>query len=69
MNERGDIVGNTTTGGFGQVRAFLWRDGVLGELAGLGGAQSAALDVNEDGLIVGTSTDTQDVTHAVTWQR
>jgi probable HAF family extracellular repeat protein len=68
LNERGDVVGTSSTAVFGQYRAFLWRDGVFSDLGPPGGA-SAAWDINDNGLIVGSVIDPAGDPHAATWQR
>jgi probable HAF family extracellular repeat protein len=59
INDTGLIVG-------GGPPAFVWQDGIIIELATLGGA-SMALDVNEAGTVVGVSPDPSGLEHAVLW--
>jgi probable HAF family extracellular repeat protein len=57
INDLGDIVGVANSVSMGQTRGFLWRNGSftdLGSLAGPSGA-STAVDINNSGLIAGTS--------------
>jgi probable HAF family extracellular repeat protein len=63
VNSRGQVVGLATNMipddfslfGTAQARAFLWQDGRMQDLGTLGGADSMALLVNEQGQIVGES--------------
>jgi probable HAF family extracellular repeat protein len=59
INDKGQIVG-------GGPPAFLWQDGVIIDLATLGGG-TLALDVNSAGTAVGGSTTASGVEHAVLW--
>jgi probable HAF family extracellular repeat protein len=52
INDLGDIVGNANTVSGGQPRGFLWRNGSFTQLAGVA---SAAVDINNSGLIAGTN--------------
>jgi probable HAF family extracellular repeat protein len=61
INDKGQIVG-------GGEPAFLWQDGIIIDLATLGGG-TMALDVNEAGTAVGVSTTASGVEHAVLWTR
>lgn len=63
INDAGLVVGES--GGFGAA----WESGVLTQLAPLSGmTSSAAFDVNENGWIVGTSTDASGHSHATLWR-
>lgn len=52
INDLGDIVGNANTVSGGQSRGFLWRKGSFTQLVGVA---SAAVDINNSGLIAGTN--------------
>jgi probable HAF family extracellular repeat protein len=57
INDLGDIVGMANSVSGGQPRGFLWRNGTfagLDSLTGPSGA-SSAVDINNNGLIAGTS--------------
>jgi probable HAF family extracellular repeat protein len=49
INNKGQIVGWSTTADNTGPHAFLWEDGVMVELGSLGGGLSGALDINEQG--------------------
>jgi probable HAF family extracellular repeat protein len=73
INERGDVVGygidDTATGGY-QEYAFLWRHGRMTRLPEITeGAQSRAYDVNERGVVLGSTVLPGTMgSLAVTWQ-
>jgi probable HAF family extracellular repeat protein len=52
INDLGDIVGNANTVSGAQPRGFLWRNGSFTQLVGVA---SAAVDINNSGLIAGTN--------------
>jgi probable HAF family extracellular repeat protein len=62
LNDRGDVVGHDVF----DFRALRWRNGVLSELPGLGGA-SAALAVNSRGVAAGATHTPEFVERAVVW--
>lgn len=54
LNNRNEVVGNCVYAD-GHFRAFLWRNGVISELPTLGGNNSRATAINNNGWIVGQS--------------
>lgn len=52
INDEGHVVGFSFAPDFGNHAAFLWENGVMTPLAGLGGGTDA-LDINNQGQIVG----------------
>lgn len=54
INDRGQVVGWSTTGDGGR-RAFLWQDGAMTDLGALNNGTSAATAINAGGDIVGVS--------------
>jgi probable HAF family extracellular repeat protein len=65
VNDRAEVVGYT------DYHAFLWRHGVMTALPRLAGGSTSATDINNRGLIVGTSATTAEGynPHAVLWLR
>jgi probable HAF family extracellular repeat protein len=56
VNDRGEIVGwSATAPENGSLHAFRWRDGVMTDLGAPNGGQSLALDISNQGEIVGES--------------
>lgn len=65
INNRGEVVGRSDTE-HAETHAFLWNAGVMIDLGTLGGSYSEAAAINDNGLIVGTST-TSDGTSGFLW--
>lgn len=66
LNDVGHVVGTVSTAG--GLRAAIWTaESGLTSLGTLGGAESGAADVNDAGVVVGTSTTTQGWTHPFVW--
>jgi len=77
MNNRGDVVGISANAipdpfsfiGVGtQIRAFLWRDGVMLDLGTLGGPDGWAASVNERGQVAGWALVDSTVQHPFLWE-
>lgn len=70
INGRGQIVGSSkaTPGPDYVWHAVRWDDGHLTDLGVLdGGTAARAVDINDDGVAVGWSTDLQHMSHAIRW--
>ncbi|MBN2023227.1 MAG: hypothetical protein JW809_10600 [Pirellulales bacterium] len=70
INNRGEVAGSSTTDYLsgGGPHAFRWRrDGGMLDLDGLGGNQSNAFDINDDGTVVGAAWPGNDRSHAFLW--
>ena len=68
INESGQVVGN-----IGYAEAFLWQNGVRTPLGDLGGGSSAANDINDSGVVVGSSSTDESASlgfmaHPFVWQ-
>ena len=68
INERGDVVGESSTAG-GDRHAVVWSGGSVRDLGTLGGSSSSAVGINENGLIAGNAQDANGNDHAVVWTR
>src|SRR5216683_2185093 len=70
INNRGQVVGNSTLEGEAITRAFLWEDGVMTDLGSLGGTFSRANAINNRGQAVGASEITSNAArHAALFDR
>ena len=65
INANGDVVGFTY--GNSPQHAFIYHDGVMKNLGGLGGETSMALGVKDSGVVVGRADVGSAVFHAFTW--
>lgn len=70
INDFGQIVGNSAPTGIPWLvrDAVLWQEGQVTDLGSLGGYFAIASAINNDGVAVGTMTDTSGLTHAVLWK-
>ncbi len=55
MNDRGQVIGDSTLPGEQTSDAFVWRNGVIKDLGRLDGPTSVAFGINERGQIVGVA--------------
>ena len=67
INDAGQVVGDSVVCGSCNDRATLWDSGTAFDLGTLGGADSLAVDINNDSLIVGRSTTLNGGYHATLW--
>lgn len=74
VNNRGQIVGSSYTGGkgscpyCGDYAAFLWQDGRMANLGTLGGGNAFPRRINDAGQVVGYSGTADGATRAFLWQ-
>ena len=68
VNDRGQVVGDSSPAGLGPEHAFLWEQGRMRDLGTLGGLISDATDINNHGWIVGASDVPGGDFHAVLWR-
>jgi probable HAF family extracellular repeat protein len=72
INNRGQVVGESAVAWGAEdvtVHAFLWQRGVMTDLGTLGGADSWATAVNDQGQVFGTSSVAPGQYHAFRWER
>src|SRR5205085_2419959 len=71
VNDRGQVVGASTTAGEGQGHAFSWtKQGGMVDLGTLGGTSAQAFAVNGRGQVVGSTTTSGDAeSHAFAWTK
>jgi probable HAF family extracellular repeat protein len=69
LNKRGHVVGELRSDHTGNIQAFLWTGGSMQHLKTLGGGESRAFAINDDGLIAGSATGKEERSHAVLWDR
>src|SRR5215208_6181057 len=68
INDRGQVVGESTIAESFVSHAFLWEAGVAIDLGSLGG-NSTAFDINRSGQVVGNSDTAVELeTHAFLWE-
>ena len=68
VNDRGQVVGETSTDTDYQTDAFIWQDGVMTDLGTLGGHGARVTDINDRGQVVGSDVTPDRQVHAVLWQ-
>jgi probable HAF family extracellular repeat protein len=66
INNKGQVVGYTFSSG--DLRAFIWANGTMRFLGGLGGGSSFAYALNEAGQVVGAARAPNGQLHAFLWQ-
>src|SRR5690606_8916828 len=65
-NNAGQIVGEADTDDL-ETHAFLWENGVMTDLGTLGGANSSAARISDNGLIVGWAENADGDRRACVW--
>lgn len=65
INDHGVIVGTVREDG--RTQAVVWREGTLYKLTGLSDGDTQAADINNSGVIVGSSVDTLGRSRAIRW--
>jgi probable HAF family extracellular repeat protein len=68
INNRGEVVGNSSTTEEMTSNAFLWRNGVMRDLGTLGGSGSTAKAINDQREVVGFSSAGDSSLHAFLWR-
>jgi probable HAF family extracellular repeat protein len=68
VNDRGQVVGETSTDTDYQTDAFIWQHGVMTDLGTLGGHGARVTDINDRGQVVGSDVTPDRQVHAVLWQ-
>lgn len=66
INNRGQVVGAASSN-FGDLLPFLWEDGTIRELPGLGGDRGRASAINEFGQVAGSAETNGGLEHAFLW--
>lgn len=68
LNDAGQVVGRSSTS-TGQVRGFLWQDGAMTDLGGIGAYPALPVSINNLGQVVGmVSAGSTGATHAFLWE-
>jgi probable HAF family extracellular repeat protein/parallel beta-helix repeat protein len=66
LNDSDQVVGEINENG--ATQAFFWDDGILTILGHFGGAQSTAVDINNEGQVVGSAKNANNQWRAFMWQ-
>ena len=66
LNDSDQVVGEIDSNG--ATQAFFWDNGVLTTLGHFGGAQSTAVDINNEGQVVGSAKNANNQWRAFMWQ-
>jgi probable HAF family extracellular repeat protein len=70
INNSGQVVGDRSTGSTASGLAFLWQNGIgMHDLGTLGGTDSVASGINDDGKVVGYADISRLSSHAFLWQQ